>query len=618
MEFLCCGRSRLSVVTAVAVLVLTGLSVLLAAPAMAHARLVATQPAAGETLAEAPDQVLLTYSEPVEESFSDVQVFDPAGTRVDARAARIEGPEIVVPMMPIADGGTYTVLFRVIGVDGHPVESRLTFTVEPVAQLAGTPAPEPSESTPADATTEVETAVPTGPTDPPALPSPGAEDATDEELAVLPTLDPTTLGESPAVDPQSIELEDAGPGTDVGLLMFRILDYVALVVIAAGLVGRLWLFTDERPGVAGRHRLMERVTASGGVALAVAAVMVFLFGLSSAAAEPLPAALGGELVGRFAGTRFGRLVLIQAAIGLGIAMLSASRMGRRGPWAAAALGVTAAALPGVWGHAGTTSPVPVAIVSDWTHVVAAAVWVGGLAVTLGVVGRGARDMSGGLEPVIRFSRLAGVAVWAVLTSGVVTALLHIGELSQLAGTDYGRLVIAKTALFGGIAGLGLLNRTRAIPELRRAVQRGASSAAGGRMLWRLGLTELAVMVVALGVAGGLASSIPAEAEAAARVEFIAAQLTDEATVNLTIDPAQPGSNVLHLYILGANGQPRPVDGARLSLTGAADLPVDLFVSGPGHYTVLDQTIPSAGDYLMAVEVDLDGELRRATATVTIR
>lgn len=137
-------------------------------------------------------------------------------------------------------------------------------------------------------------------------------------------------------------------------------------------------------------------------------------------------------------------------------------------------------------------------------------------------------------------------------------------------------------------------------------------------LWRFGAAELAVMVLALGVAGGLASSIPAEAEAGARVEFVAARLTDQATVNVTIDPARPGSNVLHLYILGDDGQPRPVDGARLTLTGDDDLPVDLFVSGPGHYTVLNQHFPSAGEYLMAVEVDLDGETRRATATVAIR
>lgn len=610
-------RLRLSAVITAAVVVLVGAAVVWAAPAAAHARLVATQPAGGETIVDPPEQIVLTYSEPVEESFSDVQVFDPAGNRVDGRAARIEGPEIVVPMTPLSSAGTYTVVFRVIGVDGHPVESRFTFIFEPVDQapVASTPGPSASEGGSEPETTA--TLGSSGATASP-QPSPSPEGTAPTEVAVVPTMSPPPPGASVAADPQTIELEDAGRGTDVGLLAFRVLDYVALVVLAAGLVGGLWLFSGSAGGNGGREAAMRRLVTSGGVALAVAAGMVFVFGMSAAAAEPLPGAISSDLVGRFAGTRFGRLVLLQAALGVVVVLVLKLPTGRRGLWAAAGLGLAAAVLPGVWGHAGTTSPVPVAIASDWLHVVAAAAWVGGLAVILLAI-RGAHDDAvGRVEPAIRFSRLAGVAVWAVLASGMLTALLHVGEVAQLTGTSYGRLVLAKTALFGLIAALGWLNRTRAIPALRRATAADTPRGAGMQALWRFGAAELAVMVLALGVAGGLASSIPAEAEAGARVEFVAARLTDQATVNVTIDPARPGSNVLHLYILGDDGQPRPVDGARLTLTGDDDLPVDLFVSGPGHYTVLNQHFPSAGEYLMAVEVDLDGETRRATATVAIR
>ncbi len=614
----CSVRLRLPAGVVAVIVLLVGLAVVWAAPAAAHARLVGTEPSGGSTVVDPPEQIVLTYNEQVEESFSDVQVFDPSGVRVDARAARIEGPEIVVPMTPITDGGTYTVVFRVIGVDGHPVESRFTFIFEPSAETPPTPTPDPtvSESVP-----EPDASATPSPSQPTASPQPSSsseETSSDDVGGGVPTPEPTPPGASAAVDPQAIELEDAGSGTDVGLLASRVLDYVALVVVAAGLVGGLWLFTGDGTHAASRRTAMRRVTAWGGVALAGAAAMVFVFGMSAAAAEPLPGAVSGDLIQRFAGTRFGRLVLLQAVLGVVIAVVAALRTGRGGMWAATGLAVIAAALPGVWGHAGTTSPVPVAVASDWTHVVAAAVWVGGLAVTLLAIRRMGDDAVGQVEPVIRFSLLAGVAVWAVLASGVATALLHIGELALLTGTSYGRLAMAKTALFAVIALLGWLNRTRAVPALRRAAAAGTSPDAGGRALWRFGAAELAVMVLALGVAGGLASSIPAEAEAAARVEFVAAPLTDSASLNVTIDPAEPGRNVLHIYVLGANGQPRPVDGARLMLTGEDELPVDLFVSGPGHYTVLDQTFPNAGEYLMAVEVDLDGQTRRATATVVIQ
>ena len=127
------------------------------------------------------------------------------------------------------------------------------------------------------------------------------------------------------------------------------------------------------------------------------------------------------------------------------------------------------------------------------------------------------------------------------------------------------------------------------------------------------------MLIALGVAGGLASSIPAEAEAAGRVEFVAAALTDEDSVNVTFDPARPGTNVMHIYVLGHDGRPRAVDDADISLTlDGRDIPADLVLSGPGHYTALNQQFPEAGDYAMEIAIDIDGELRRATATVVIQ
>ena len=608
----------------------SALAVVSPTPAAAHAQLLTTEPGGGETVATAPERVVLTYSEPVEESFSNVQVFDASGGRVDARAAEINGPEIVVPMMDVTAAGTYVVVFRVIGVDGHPVESRFTFildqpgqaqpTVEPSAAEEGSTQPSVVASA-----SPVPEAADVQPTPAPPLSTAESESESESEsedaVAVVPTPAPTPTagvgGTQGAGASQGIELQDAGRGTEVGLLASRVLDYLALVVIAAGLVGNLWLFTGHTQASADRRDVMRRVTAWGGGALAIAAALVFVFGMSTAAAEPLPGALGSDLAAQFAATRFGRFVLLQLALGLGIMCLAVVGRGRRSALITSGLGLAAALLPGVWGHAGTTSPVALAVASDWTHVVSAAAWVGGLAVTLVVIRANGHDAALGVDPVVRFSRLAGVAIWAVLASGVITALLHISELSQLTGTAYGRLVIAKTVVFGIIAGFGWLNRSRAIPHLRAATTH-STGVEGASALRRFGAAELIVMVLALGVAGGLASSIPAEAEAAARVEFVAAQLTEQATVNLTIDPAMPGANVMHLYILGENGQPRPVDDTQLQLTGADDVDVELFVSGPGHFTALNQTIPVAGEYLMTVDVDLDGETARATATLVIQ
>ena len=606
-----CPHRRVSAAAALVVSAMLAVVVVVAfsaAPAFAHARLVATTPAAGQTVPTAVAEVRLTYSEPVEESFSDVQVFDPSGQRADAGAPQITGPDVVVPMGTMTLPGTYTVVFRVIGADGHPVESRYTFIfgpAEPTSPPAPTDTPAPSATT---------------------IPAPTADaaspDATDRPTPRAEPSDPAVaLGSSTptppaiAVDPQDITLQDAGPGTEVGLLLARVADYLALVVVAAGLMGAAVIFAGEGTA-AGRRAAMLRLTGLGGFAVLVAALLVFVLGMSSAAAEPLPEVFDAALAGRFAGTRFGRLVLAQAGLGALIAAASAVRGSRVALWVATVAAAIAAALPGVWGHAGTTDPVPLAVASDWLHVIGAACWVGGLALVVRESRR--RQSAPPVEPVVRFSRIAGIAIWVVLASGVVTALLHVGELQQLAETSYGRLVVVKALLFAGIAALGWANRNRVIPRLRRAASDGDRESATV-LLRRLGAVEMAVMLAALGVAGGLASSIPAEAEAAARVEFVTAQLTEQASVNLTVDPARPGSNVMHLYILGEDGRPRPVDDATLRLTGdTAEIDVDLLVAGPGHYTALAQQIPAAGSYLMQVEVDLDGQTRSATATVVVQ
>ncbi len=575
----------------------------LAGPARAHARLVATEPAAGQTITDAPEIIHLTYSEPIEESFSGVQVFDPAGERVDEGAPIIVGAETTVPIGPMARPGTYTVVFRVIGSDGHPVESRFTFVFEPDTTVEPSPTPTATPSAP-----ETTNATPV-PADQPE-PSP-----TDTEVAVPPLPTEGLVDDITQIDPASIELQDAGSGTDLGLLVARVLDYLALVVIAAGLVGGILLYRGV-PAADDRRRSMRRLVRLGGVSLVVAGGMVFVYGLSAAAAEPLPQVLLGSVPARFAATRFGTLVLAQAALGLAI-VVGASRTDRRtGLWLTLGAAGAAAALPGLWGHAGTTSPVPLAVATDWSHVVASAAWVGGLAVL--VVHTTRQPASQAVDPVLRFSQLAGVVIWVVLASGVFSALLHIGAVDQLTGTGYGRLVIAKTLLFVGIAALGWRNRSRAIPRLRREVRDGDGTSALG-LLRRLAAAEVALMLIALGVAGGLASSIPAEAEAAGRVEFVAAALTDEDSVNVTFDPARPGTNVMHIYVLGHDGRPRAVDDADISLTlDGRDIPADLVLSGPGHYTALNQQFPEAGDYAMEIAIDIDGEVRRATATVVIQ
>jgi copper resistance protein C len=104
---------------------------LLAPPALAHARLVEAEPAAGEVLAGSPERAELRFSEPVDAEFSPIEVRDSAGERVDNDDARTdpEDARVVAATLEELPPGSYDVRWRMTSIDGHVVEGRYSFAV---------------------------------------------------------------------------------------------------------------------------------------------------------------------------------------------------------------------------------------------------------------------------------------------------------------------------------------------------------------------------------------------------------------------------------------------------------------------------------------------------------
>ena len=115
-------------------LVPAGLAVLALWPAaaLAHAVLVKSAPAQRAALVESPPRVELWFNERLEPAYSKALVTNEAGTQVDLRDVAVspeDSRRLAVSLPPLAPG-RYTVSFRVLSVDGHVVESKLTFTVK--------------------------------------------------------------------------------------------------------------------------------------------------------------------------------------------------------------------------------------------------------------------------------------------------------------------------------------------------------------------------------------------------------------------------------------------------------------------------------------------------------
>src|SRR5580693_2324854 len=112
-------RTRISVLS----LFLIGLG---GAAAHAHAFLDHASPLVGSTVASAPREVSLTFTQNLESAVSSVQVTDANGARVDQGKAQISGNTMRVGLKALTHG-TYRVRWQALSVDTHKTEGSFTF-----------------------------------------------------------------------------------------------------------------------------------------------------------------------------------------------------------------------------------------------------------------------------------------------------------------------------------------------------------------------------------------------------------------------------------------------------------------------------------------------------------
>jgi len=98
-----------------------------AAPAQAHAALLATDPADRAALDTAPDAVTLTFNEPVRPVDEAMRLVDGNGEEQSVPAA-VSDTAVVVDLPDLTDG-PYYLNWRVISADSHPISGVLSFTV---------------------------------------------------------------------------------------------------------------------------------------------------------------------------------------------------------------------------------------------------------------------------------------------------------------------------------------------------------------------------------------------------------------------------------------------------------------------------------------------------------
>ena len=196
-------------------------------------------------------------------------------------------------------------------------------------------------------------------------------------------------------------------------------------------------------------------------------------------------------------TEIGRSWLITIGLGAIITVLALVVRSFSGVLAAGVLSVAALWPLAEQGHAAGTANHEAAVSASYTHMVFAAMWVGGLVMMAVIAWSEKPDPREYHAMLARYSTIALLSFIVVAVSGVTNAWLRVGTLQGLASA-YGVLVIAKITTLAFLGAMGALYRVRLLGNLARG-EKGTSS-----VTRRLVAAELVLMGVASGLASALA------------------------------------------------------------------------------------------------------------------
>ena len=136
-----------------------------AGPAAAHTQLTGSVPSAGAVVPADLSQVVLSFTSAVRADLATVVVTGPGGEAAARGAATVRGTDVVQPLTTPLPAGAWTVAYRVVAGDGHPITGTLPLTVEAAATSSPAPSPtaSPASAPSAATTTDVRTAIGSAP-----------------------------------------------------------------------------------------------------------------------------------------------------------------------------------------------------------------------------------------------------------------------------------------------------------------------------------------------------------------------------------------------------------------------------------------------------------------------
>jgi copper transport protein len=506
----------------------------------AHAVLELSKPAAGESLAQPPNEVILYFTEAIEIDYSSAYVVDTDKKRWELPnegTFHIHGdptnPGLI--MQPNMPNGTYTVVWDVLSaVDGHRTKGAFAFFV----------GPPPIE--------------PLGPTA------------------------PADIG-SVSAPPESLEV------------FVRWANFIAMaaligaavspfILLPAG-VSRLKPSPANDDGVKRALRIARISTLVAAIALVLASCAGLWVQVWLASGDSTPF---GDFRDFVSGTRYGDIWVARMALAAGAVVCSLLIMARaRGdwhesilhpkntPWAIlAALSLAIPVTTSLNSHAAGGGDFNFQTAIDYAHLVSGGLWIGLLlqfVLLLVIVVPRLEERAGFLAGMVRrFSWVAVPTVVVIVTTGVIQSIDRLGGIDELFDTSYGLTLALKIVLLAPILVIGAVNllifgprflefarhKARALLEMRP--WEGAFRYA---LILEISLAFVVLAATALltntsppGSAQGGDSSVSQPTNAAPTPSADSGfALVEDVTLSVWAEPAKAGFNDVNVLVIDQEG-----------------------------------------------------------------
>lgn len=430
---------------------------------LAHAKLVSSTPSAGARLTTSPTSVSLEFSVRVQSRMSSIAVTDQSGASiiVGTLVESDQGKLISVPLPEIL-AGSYRVDWRALSADDHMIDGNFEFRVGEASQM-----------------------VPTGSAD----------------------VDHSGMDHS---------AHESAPSINWPQSLIRWLIYLGMMMLTGGLGFRLFVLGSVN---AQTETLDARL-----IGVFAAAALLAISGLLAALVlqtQMVTGAFGmSQAMSVLSETSFGPPWLLQilaptvAFILLILASVRKARPRKIALWSAFGLSLAELLGPSLSGHARAAwDEYSLAIISDWVHLVAGSMWIGGLGVlaltiatALGTADRKAAQAS--VSSLIkRFTNIAIPATVLLAVTGLYNTWIHVESPSALVGTTYGLVLLVKVAISGVMIVLGGINAFVLRPRIVAESDDGAD--AGERRLFISVRFEMLLAMIVLLLAAILAFLPPA-------------------------------------------------------------------------------------------------------------